>query len=246
MRKLFIAITFLFLFLLNAAQTNAQVRFGLKGGGNLATAAFSDDYNSVFEFLNRTELKPGMVPSFLVGAQVEFDFTPKFGLGLGLQLNGKGYQYDFDYTFQDSVTNYKFQSKPLYVQAPVHLYFRSNGFFIGAGPYFAYGIGGKYVQTTTFGGNEDKTEGSLEFTNDYNPSQTEEPGLLYNPFDYGVGAELGYEFGRIRISASYNFGLANTFSKEYADYIKANTEYEFTGSNRVIGLAVTYLVGSGE
>ncbi len=222
---------------------SAQVRFGLKGGANFATVAFSDDLKNLMENTFGSEMKSSMIPAFHFGGQVEFDLGEKLGLGLGLQLSGKGYKHKFDYEFLDSTATHTQKSTPLYAQLPTYFYFRSNGFFASAGAYVGLGVAGRYEMTTSSVLGEEKEEGDIEFTNDYDPLEEEDPLLNYSPLDFGVNAELGYEFGKIRVSASYNYGLTNTFSKDYAEFVKENFNFDIEGSHRVIGVSVAYLFG---
>lgn len=240
-----LSLFFAFAFALCCFQNlSAQVRFGVKGGANFATVVFSDDYKNFLEDVFGSEMQSSMVPAFHFGGQAEFDLGEKLGLGLGLQLSGKGHKVEFDYEFLDSVATFTHKSTPLYAQIPAYFYFRSNGFFVSAGAYAGLGIAGRYEMTTSSVLGEEKEEGDIEFTDDYDPLQEDDPLLNYSPFDFGVNAELGYEFGKIRVSASYNYGLTNTFSKDYAEYVKENFDFEVKGSHRVIGVSVAYLFGA--
>lgn len=185
------------LLLVCISSASAQ-RFGVKAGLNLAT--ITGDVEDV-----------SMLPTFMVGGVAEFDFTDNVGLGVGLQLHGKGAKQDFGE--EDLTVN------PLYLQVPIQVQYRNNGFFAAVGPYVGFGIAGKFKA-----GDFDE---SIDFGN------TEDDDFA--PLDFGAGVELGYEFGSLRATASYNLGLSNIIPSDVAG--------DESAKNNVIGIALAYLFG---
>ncbi|MBK7937610.1 MAG: PorT family protein [Lewinellaceae bacterium] len=185
-----------------ATSATAQVRFGVKAGLNLANLTGDD--------LDGTK----MLPTFMIGGQAEFGLSDALGLGVGLQLQGKGVKAEEE---DASIA-------PMYLQVPVYLTYRNNGFFAGVGPYFGFGIAGK----NKFDGESENISFGSSFDDDL------------SALDFGAGLELGYEFGNLRASASYNLGLANALPKDVAD------ELDLSAKHAVIGLALAYLFGAGE
>ncbi len=179
------------------ATASAQ-RFGVKAGLNLAT--ITGDVEDA-----------KMLPTFMVGGVVEFDFTENVGLGVGLQLHGKGAKTDFG---EDDL-----KINPLYLQVPIQVQYRNNGFFAGVGPYVGFGIAGK-LKSGDFSEN-------IEFGNGEDDN--------FAPLDFGAGLELGYEFGAFRATASYNLGLANIIPGDVAG--------DDSARNNVIGISLAYLFG---
>src|SRR5687767_10916123 len=112
--------------LVSMDQAYSQVRQGAKAGLNLAKI----NYDDVFE----TETK--FLPSFMVGGVVEFDFSEKLSLGTGLQYQGKGAKSKDEDDVKVTLG---------YIQVPVQLQYRSNGFFGAVGPYAAFAISGKSI-----------------------------------------------------------------------------------------------------
>lgn len=109
-----------------------------------------------------------------------------------------------------------------------------GGFYAGVGPYVGFAVAGKLKTKTEAGGQSDETTDDLTFGNDADDS--------FTSLDYGAGLELGYQFGGIRVSASYNLGLANVAPKDAVDQGKeAGRDYKYT--NNVIGVSVAYLFG---
>lgn len=199
------------LFLFGITTANAQLKFGLKAGLSLANINYDGEDGDETEFL----------PTFHAGPIVEFGITESIGVGAGALLSGKGFQ------IKDEFLGEKFTSKanPLYLQIPVMLQYKNNGFFAAIGPYVAFGIGGK-VKTEVAGETDSEP---IDFGN------SELDG--FSPLDFGAGLELGYGFGPVRVSAAYNLGLANVIPKDYAD---ASGE---KATHTVIGLSAAYLFG---
>ena len=201
---------FLFALMLIMSMSNTgrtQVRLGAKAGLNLANQNW-DGFG--------IEPDSKLLPTFMAGAVVEFDFSDKISLGTGLQYHGKGLKTegttdDIKYTLN-------------YIQVPIQIQFRSNGFFGAVGPYMAYAIGG---QVTEDGDSED-----LDFGNELDDD--------YSSTDYGINVELGYEFGSLRATASYGLGLANGIPSDARDLFE-----DASIKNTVLGVALTYLFGGG-
>jgi hypothetical protein len=87
---------------------------------------------------------------------------------------------------------------PKYLQLPLHLGYKikladNMKFVIDAGPYIAYGVGGKV---------KGKTEANVFDKNGF------------KRFDYGIGGGLGIEFSKLSLNIGYDFGLANINNAE--------------------------------
>ena len=153
-----------------------------------------------------------MLPTFLIGGRAEFGLNENLGLGVGLEVSGKGFKVE-----EMGVTG---SLKPIYLQVPVQLFYHNNGFFAGFGPYIGFGIAGKA-----------KIE-DISVDLDFGNSSEDDVA----PIDFGAGVELGYQFGAVRATASYNLGLSNIVPSDNAD--------NFSLKNHVIGIAVAYLFGN--
>lgn len=163
--------------LLIGVNTYAQdqpITFGVKAGVNLSN--LSGDVDG-------TDAKIG----FNAGVTLDYGFTPDVYLLTGLQLTTKG--------FKAGSGDNKFTSNLMYLQLPVHVGYKltvaeATKIVFHAGPYAAYGIGGK-------------TEGVKSFQDG-----------AYKKFDFGVGLGVGAEFGKIGVDLGYDFGLANIVDTE--------------------------------
>lgn len=224
---------------------SAQVRIGLKGGLNLASVALSQDYLKGLETFHQREVEVRMLPSYHIGLQAEFDFGTYLGMGFGLQWSGKGYRSGYEYTVLNKDFKYAHKSTPSYIQAPLNFYFRTHHFFAAVGGYAGLGMNGKHDTRFSVDDTETREEVELEFTDEYDPDVEDDPSANYSPLDYGASVELGYEISKFRISAAYQFGLSNTFSKEYVDFVKDVSNLDVRGRHRVIGISVAFLFGDG-
>jgi hypothetical protein len=128
----------------------------------------------------------------------------------GLEYIGKGYKTKAG--GEKLVTHLNYLELPVYV---AYAYPISSGtLFAGAGPYFAYGIGGKikssFVSINSFG--ENGAGG-------------------YKRFDAGLGLIAGYKMNNgFSVHIAYDLGLANI----------AFSSQDFTAKNRSISLNVGY------
>lgn len=221
-----------------ANTLTAQTRFGIKAGFNLASMPLSDDYSAVLEFVESADFENNSLPAFHAGVVVEVSFNGGFGLGTGLQFSAKGGKRVFTgevlsvpYTRTRKVT-------PMYLQVPLALTFRKSGFYAGAGPYVCFAVAGKTKTKTEYAGDSSEDSDDLEFGDE------EDKDL--RQIDYGAMFELGYEFfGKLRLSASYQLGLANVLpadAVEMADDLGGS----WSAKNNIAGVSLTYLFGNGE
>ncbi|MDR1089852.1 MAG: PorT family protein [Prevotella sp.] len=178
--------------LLTGINTYAQdkpITFGVKAGVNLSNASGEGE---------SADAKIG----FNVGVTLDYGFTPDIYLLTGLQLTTKGY------TLKEE--NEKITSNMMYLQLPVHVGYKltvaeATKIVFHAGPYVAYGIGGK-------------TDGVKSFQDG-----------AYKKFDFGVGLGVGAEFGKIGVDLGYDFGLANINDTNVDGKIKNQNAYLTVG-----------------
>ena len=205
----------------------------------MASMPLSDDYTAVLEFVETSDFENKSLPAYHAGVVVEFGFGGgNFGLGTGLQFSAKGGKRVFTGTVLNVPYTRTRNVMPMYLQLPLTLHFRSGGFYAGAGPYAGFAITGKTTTKIEYDGSSNKESEDLEFGDEENKD--------FSQFDYGVGFELGYEFfGNLRLSGSYQLGLANIFP---ADAVELADDHngDWSAKNNVIGVSLTYLFGSEE
>ncbi|MBN2614181.1 MAG: PorT family protein [Bacteroidales bacterium] len=179
--KNFVAVSLMAFFALFAVSGQAQVKFGIQGGLDLSKMEINT---------------PGLnfdtkdITGYSVGLISEFKFGDRFLLQPGLLYAVKGTKY----TFVGAETTVK----PSYLEVPVNLVYqidmKPTKLLLFAGPYFAYGIGGKYNFN---GDNTSKIKYGTGSGNDL------------KPFDYGLNFGAGLDLSRFELKAQYGLGLAN-------------------------------------
>ena len=176
----------------NASAQN-EVNLGVKAGVNLSN--FGGDG------VEDADSKVG----FSIGATLDYGLTESLFLLTGLDFTTKGAKGKFD----DDDDDFEISINPMYLQIPVHAGYKLNmandaKLVISAGPYVAYGLGGKVKSDF------DGVSVSTDFFGD------EDKGAIAKRFDFGVGLGVGYEFSKFKIGVGYDFGLANVSNdKDY-------------------------------
>jgi len=218
----------------------SRVKIGWQTGLNISRIS-SDNYNSE----NGWETKPRY--GFNGGLLVDIRFS-YFTLQPGVLFSTKGaiYSYNENRYFGDMES--VFRTALNYIEVPVHaLYTISVGrgaFFIGGGPYFAYGIYGKEGTVKING--EDVKYDPLNKNNIFKETEYLKEDVyrdlfdgdekLYDRFDFGIGLQGGYEFpGGFFIKVGYSLGLKNISNP--APGIKQSTEH-----NRCFDFSIGYKI----
>jgi hypothetical protein len=186
------------LLILASSNLNAQTRFGIKGGVNLAKMSLKSSGLS---------FDPKSVIGFHAGLISEISISDNLKVQPGVLFSTKGSKYEISFleeTFETTIS-------PGVVEVPINLlyYFGSGStrFSIFGGPYVAYGFMGK---TEIEGTSEDIKFGT-----------TDEDDM--NPLDYGVNIGAGVNLGSFLISAQYGIGLANLAPDTSGDVEMKNT-----------------------
>lgn len=152
--------------------------------GMFALAGFSQvkwDARVGMNFSNVTKAdNTKALPGFQLGVGMDYGFSENWSLQSGLMISSKGYKFDY----KDEYYNESYKARPIYLDIPILAAYKFNisdntKFVINAGPYLAFGLGGKY--------NYDEGEDPKIFK-DYE----DEKG--WKRFDlgiqYGIGLEL--------------------------------------------------------
>ncbi len=112
----------------------------------------------------------------------------------GLQLVQKGTKY----TQSEGGSTLKSSTNTNWLEVPLNFLYSANGFFIGAGPSFTFGVSGK--SKIEFNGQ--KTEEKMKFGNSDNDD--------IKGFDFGANVTTGYQLKNgLLISANFNQGFSN-------------------------------------
>jgi hypothetical protein len=224
---------------------HAQFQFGPKLGLNLANCAFNFKESD-------WEPETKMRLAFAIGGVIDYGFSDAFSLQSGLMFSGKGFSVDLDKMSNDYETNYDGYERAIlnYLELPIHAAYKIKGFQIYAGPYIAFGIGGKdkwdYSYTDMFGEKQsEKDETKLKpKMGEVKEGDLGDNESAYNGLDYGIDFGLGYQIKSILINAGYSLGLGNITPKYEGSSKDDRKNIKF--SNRVITVSVSYLFGKKE
>jgi|SRR6056297_889525 len=221
-----------------AVASQAQIKIGAKAGVNINNMAF-DYANSDFE----PETKMGL--GFHFGATAEYGVSDQIAVQSGLLFTRKGYSLDLESDLPDgvSVDGYA-RTMVNYLEIPIHAAYKFGGFQVYAGPYFAFGIGGKNKWDVTVSGDgfeeSDSDETSLKpVFGEVDYENLDEDESPYRAFDAGLNFGIGYQMDKLLINAGYSLGLVNTAPSS----VKGNDDYDAAdqkATHRVISVSVSY------
>ena len=193
MKKL--KLSFLIAFLSMVSFVGAQTAsLSIKGGLNMSN--FYGD--------NLTE--KNMEPGFHIGVGADLEFTPDLALQTALLFTTKGAKYNYDFPLK-AVGEVEYNVSSNYIQMPIHLAYKMDvapgtKLVFHAGPYLAYGIGGKRKVVSNYTKDLEPFIGEQEIN-------TFGKGFGFKPFDSGVGLGVGAEFGMITVDLGWDMGLLN-------------------------------------
>ncbi|MFZ4261196.1 porin family protein [Sphingobacterium sp. HJSM2_6] len=200
MKKIYLILILILVFL---AGTNAQNRIGVRAGLNLVNEFIS---------LDNQRAKTHIATSFHLSGYYDLFISRNFSIQPGISIEGKG--------GVSKIEGNTFTDKLIYFELPINFIARaptrSGDLFIGAGPYFSYGIDARV--------SSGRKSVVLEWGNGYDQ---------LNPIDAGLGILMGYRFKNgFTARLSNSGGLVNISNKRQAKYL-----------NRVSSIGVGYEFG---
>lgn len=245
MKKIIKPLTIVFV-MLTSIQMQAQVKFGLRAGLNLANMSIKGIPSAI---------KPEMVTRYNFGGIVDISLTGAISIETGLLMTVKGYKYEFNsydscqYRFTkskiviDTVVNITRKGKisPIYYEIPINFIYKVNlgeaKLVLAAGPYIGIGIYGKTKYEYSIAGAPDGVGSPLVFgipnsTKDIKYGKAEYDDLRV--LDYGINFVVGIEYKKISLRVQYGLGIAN---------INPIDNSAFAIKNKVIGISATYMLG---
>ncbi|MGN6294267.1 MAG: porin family protein [Chitinophagaceae bacterium] len=217
------------------AQPNAFT-FGVHAGFNLSSANIHTDYD-----LGKTSSKPG----FQAGVNADWHFNRSFSLQSGLSFTTKGVKQKGSELWiggtGGTTTYYTNTINQQYLQLPLRIAYQPvvnhpTKFFIHAGPYIAYGIGGKEtMEETTKPATASPDQRFVVHT--FEKEQRRRGSYHLKRLDYGLSAGLGILYQRFVLSAGYELGLSDIgkINNYYGNYPPA-----YVYKNRNLYLTVGY------
>lgn len=244
--------------MLFSTLTFAQINFGVKVGGNLNSMMFDIDSDYGEEPESTAKL------GFHIGLVVDIPVLENtLSVQSGLLYNNKGYGIDFEKMLEDEgldVDKYEgyLEMNYNYLEVPINIVYRNNGFQVSAGPYLALGVGGSFENNFSFEvdgidyESEDFfDENSYELQsvlgtvdNDIYEDFLDDDDVieLYNALDLGLNLSVGYQVESILFNIGYSFGLSNITPNYDADNYgldEDNTE-NVIQQNRVFTISIAY------
>lgn len=169
----------------------------IKGGVNFSNISTSNDGS----YRNGNTLT-----TFNAGVVADLPLSTLISIQPGLVLEGKGAKVTHYYSIGGEVpASDNLKMNPLYLELPVNFVVKlpvttGTNFFVGAGPYGALGIGGKYKATATVAGASGETTRNIKFGSSN--------GDDLKSFDYGINALAGLEIDRVMLGVNYGYGLS--------------------------------------
>ena len=178
---------------------SAQMNLGVKGGVNMS--------NFYGDELDDKNVKIG----FHIGLAADYDFAYNSAIQTGLFFTTKGAKYTS--SFGDA--SGELTVNPMYLQIPVHYAYKidvspGTRVVLHAGPYAAYGVGGK-----------SKLSGSVgDIGAEYEEDVFGDDG--FKRFDAGLGLGVGAEFGPLLFDIGCDMGLVNIVDSDNGDLKNQN------------------------
>lgn len=184
-----LAVSFLFL---SVGKTYAQAKLGIKGGINFA--------NMKYEPQDGTEGVPdaNSFTSYHIGLIADLPIAMGLSIQPGAILNSKGSKVEF----HSDILNYTKTVNPVYIDVPVNLMFKpqigeNTKLYVGIGPYFGFGVGGKITNEGNIGDIEGISDHDIKFGDDADDDlkSTDIGGNVLAGFEFGNGLILGAQYG---------------------------------------------------
>jgi hypothetical protein len=199
--------TLILLFSLAATvnMANAQTKVGVKAGMNFSNVRLNEE--------NESKANTQSIPGVVLGLTVDIPVACDFYIQPAIQYSRKGYKQKTG-GFYGTATNFKVNVS--YVEVPVNILYKpcvgTGRLLIGAGPYIAYGMGGKWKSDNrvVMGDISIGNTGDVIFRNDAMDGGDINSYIYGKRLDYGLNFLAGYEFFRkLSFQLGGQLGLAN-------------------------------------
>lgn len=208
----------------------SQVEIGIRAGANFSNATIKDANGKKAD----TKLNPG----WHAGVTFDIPVADEFYVQPGALFSTKGYQAKDAGSILGSSYEGTLKVSPSYIEVPINFLYKpelgAGKLLLGAGPYVAYGIGGKWKADGRVGNVSGSTDGKLEFKNDYQDGSNDKT-IYGKPFDAGANLLFGYEFAnKLSFQLNGQLGLVNIVPKN--DGAKPDAKMKNSG----FGISVGY------
>lgn len=180
------------------SSQEVPIRVGIEAGLNLSTASIANN-----------PLNNSTRAGFQIGITSDYALTNSWYVQSGLSFTTKGVELSGN--LGDDL-NYKYTVDQSYLQLPVYMAYKikvapGTRIVFNAGPYVAYGVGGRTKPKDGYLNIDNSTDDVNTFGDD---------GIL-NRFDFGLGGGIGVEFGKIAVTGRYELGLTDVgqYDRDY-------------------------------
>lgn len=167
---------------------NAQVRFGVKAGGNMSTLYVSGDRTGI----NAEQYKFRF--SYHFGAVMEYKITEMFSIQPEFMYLNHGANLKKDNSFGMKDGHITLNTLQLPVNLKASFPWGNNRVFVYGGPYASYHVYGKA---------RGKIDGKSQDVGLYSK------GSDMKRFDYGIGLGVGMEVNKFTVTLGNQFALAD-------------------------------------
>ena len=213
------------LFALVSIVSYSQISWNAKVGMNMSNVTKMDD----------AKMKIGGY----VGVGMEYQFTEMWSIQPSLLFTTKGAKAESN----DEGEKEKYTYNPMYIELPVMAAARfaiadGQNIVVKAGPYFAFGIGGK--EKYEYGNKEYKTDIFKGVKLDEDGDETDDSGLGGKRFDLGIGVGVTYEINKFFIDLTGEFGLTKLMDMEGKYNVATDTNDKISPKNMNFSIGVGY------
>lgn len=202
--KTLLTITLITFLMSSSNKINAQTKVGIQGGYNISSVLMKD----------REGIKNPAQPisGFHVGLNIDIPVAQNFYVQPVLEYIMKGFEQSNN-DFSGAGNNIKVKAN--YIQLPINLVYElsidKGILFFGAGPYIAYGRGGKWESASTvmLGDIMIENHGNINFKKDFMDGGFGE--YTYGkPWEFGSNLLLGYRFFKqLKLQVNNQMGISN-------------------------------------
>lgn len=196
-----------------------QLDVGIKGGVNIASLVWNSEYKKELREIYKAKFKPQIL--FNVGGYANYALNEAVSLQGGLSISGKGYKETWTETWggipgSEGSEEIKTTLSLFYLEIPVTAVYHYKNFYVGAGPYFGYGLLGIWKWKSQ----SDSDSG--------NAFDKEDDG--YGRTDFGAKFQAGYRVND-KISVGLDYGLGLT---------KLDSDWNDSPRNSVFSISLGY------
>lgn len=208
---------------LAVSAQNSRFTWGVKAGMTLNSGAIDIDF---------IEQKARL--GFLAGMTVDYALANDFYLQSGLFFMTKGAKIEAETEIEGYAVSGNIVVNQMYIQLPITAAYKlrvgdNTKIVFNAGPYVAYGIGGK----TKLEGKIDVPSLDLSMRDKFNTFGDN----ALKRFDIGLTAGVGAEFGKITVGINYDLGLIDIadYEKRFEALIDEDINYKNHGAVFTVG-----------